>query len=309
MRVVVAVSVVAALFYLGLALWAGWRDLVTALERLGPWIGVAAGTGLLCYCVRFVRWRTLLERCGVPRIPLAPSLRIYMAGVALTATPAKAGENVRSALLLPWGVPVGTSVGVFVMERLTDLLAVMVVAAGTTTHRQWLWLPLLLVLAGVTAARAAVADDRAGALASRVARVARVRWLHALLLHGIEAFVIMWRPLPVLVSFLIGLLAYGGQALVFAVLVQVLAPATPLAAGMHVFALSLLAGAGSMLPGGIGVNELTIVALLAEHGIPRADATAAAVGMRVVSYWSGMIIGLACLASAREKTTRVIVPT
>lgn len=307
-RAIVAVSLVAALFYLALAVWAGWHDLLAALERLGWWIAVAALTGVACTIVRFVRWRYLLARCGARRIPVAPALRIYMAGVALTATPAKAGENVRSALLLPWGIPVGTSMGVFVVERLTDLLAVMVVAAGTAALRHWLWLPLSL-LAGATILRWWFAHHSARALAARLAHASRLHWLQRLLLHGMGAFVATWRPMPVLLSLSVGVIAYGGQALAFAALVQVLAPATALATSMHVFAVSLLAGAASMLPGGIGVNELTIVALLADEGIPRADAAAAAVGMRIVSFWSGMIIGLACLASFREKATREIQPT
>ena len=47
----------AALGYLGLSLWAGWRDVVAAVVQVGPWVlaGLLA-LSLVNYLLRFLRW-------------------------------------------------------------------------------------------------------------------------------------------------------------------------------------------------------------------------------------------------------------
>ena len=89
----------AAVGYLGFALWSGWQDVLTALGKVGA-MGVAAALSLsLCnYGLRFCRWQAYLRALDHP-VPWRPSLGIYIAGFALTTTPGKAGEALRGVLL------------------------------------------------------------------------------------------------------------------------------------------------------------------------------------------------------------------
>lgn len=88
-----------AIGYLGFALWSGWHDVVHAVAKVG-FVGIAAALSLSLanYGLRFIRWQLYLEAMGRP-VPWRPSLKIYLAGFALTTTPGKAGEALRGVLL------------------------------------------------------------------------------------------------------------------------------------------------------------------------------------------------------------------
>ena len=66
-RAVLWSVVVAALGYVALSLWAGWREVVDAIVRIGPWVLLGVfGLSLLNYLLRFFRWGAT-SRCSVRR--------------------------------------------------------------------------------------------------------------------------------------------------------------------------------------------------------------------------------------------------
>jgi uncharacterized protein (TIRG00374 family) len=90
------------------------------------------------------------------------------------------------------------------------------------------------------------------------------------------------------------------QALVFAVYVNMLWPASDVLRSVCTFATSALVGAATLIPGGLGATEITMIGMLSADGMPIADATAATVAMRIVTLWFGILIGVSCLASFRR---------
>ena len=128
-RAVLWSVVVAALGYLGLSLWAGWRDVVAAVVTVGPWVllGLLA-LSLANYLLRFVRWGRYLALLDAP-VPWRINLDAYFAGFALTTSPGKLGETLRSVLLKPQGVPAPASLAAFFAERASGLLAILVLTA------------------------------------------------------------------------------------------------------------------------------------------------------------------------------------
>ena len=94
-RALILTIVCAAAGYLGFSLWSGWHEVSQALQSVG-----LLGTLLVLlmsltnYGLRFIRWQGYLQTLGYP-IAWRPSLKIYLAGFALTTTPGKAGEALR----------------------------------------------------------------------------------------------------------------------------------------------------------------------------------------------------------------------
>ena len=62
-----------------------------------------------------------------------------------------------------------------------------------------------------------------------------------------------------------------------------------------IYPLAMLAGAASMLPGGVGSTELAIVLLLGVYGVSASVATIAAIGIRVATIWFAVLTGFICL--------------
>jgi uncharacterized protein (TIRG00374 family) len=124
MRMLILSLLLAAGGYLGLAFATGWDDTWRAVARVGAG-GVAVGCGLTLagFMLRFCRWQWYLGALGL-RVDRLQSFVIYLSGFALTTTPGKVGELLRSAFLARHNVTYTQSFAAFFADRLTDLLSV-----------------------------------------------------------------------------------------------------------------------------------------------------------------------------------------
>src|SRR5262249_37955068 len=81
---VVGSAIIAAFGYLAFVLWSGWSDVARAVARVGTaGVTLALCLSLVNYALRFTRWQRYLAALD-QRIPWRDSLRIYIAGFALT---------------------------------------------------------------------------------------------------------------------------------------------------------------------------------------------------------------------------------
>ena len=127
---VVWAIVAGMVLYLGGSIWAGAEAVGSELARFAWWMAVPVlGLTLVNYGLRFVKWHYLMRVLGV-EIGWREDLRIFVAGLSMVISPAKAGE-----VLKPWlvskrtGVPMAHTLPALVAERLTDGIAVIALAA------------------------------------------------------------------------------------------------------------------------------------------------------------------------------------
>jgi hypothetical protein len=134
-----------ALLYLALAVYAGWHDLRAALAvfhwpLLVPVLLLSLGN----YLIRFARWQMYLRRSDV-QVDAGLSLRIFFCGLVMSVTPGKLGEVLKAYLVRRHaGIPVTRTGPIVVAERVTDLLAlVLLLFIGSLVFRTG-WLQLAL---------------------------------------------------------------------------------------------------------------------------------------------------------------------
>ena len=134
--------VFAALVAVGLI---GYGDFGETLRQLANFpvthLFAALALASLNYFLRFVRWSYYLYVLEI-KLPLASSALVFLSGLAMSITPGKTGEVLKSYLLRDrTGVPVSTSLPAVVMERLTDLVAVILLGQAREKHqgvgRRW----------------------------------------------------------------------------------------------------------------------------------------------------------------------------
>lgn len=280
---------------LGGMVWSGWDEVTRALARLSMFLlASAAGVASLAYVIRFVRWHLALQCLGC-RVPYGRNLTIYLSGLALTTSPGKLGETVRSLFLLPMGVPFPKSLGAFLADRLSDVLGVCLlgVVAGLVARGSlnFVGIVLSVALAGSFAFRHLVRSpllfDRAMAFASRrgfaPGRVA---------IEAVGQWAQSWTPRNATMFTLFAALAYGIQAGVFTVLCDALHLNMQPAVALEIFVNATLLGAASMVPGGLGTMEASLVYQLMAQGADKADAVAIAIATRCITLWCSVFIGL-----------------
>lgn len=293
-------SIIAAMAgYLAFSLWGGWQDVVRAMELVGlGGLAAALAMSLLNYALRFVRWQLYLGELG-HRLAAPASARIYLAGFALTTTPGKAGEMLRGVLLRRHGVPWSDSFAAFVSERLSDLAAIVLLTllglalypgAGA----------LVLVGAGAVLAGLLVLSRRQ-LLAHWHARTAAAAGrLRRLLHHGLHTLLQAsrcHRPTLLLAATALSLVAWAAEALAFLWILNWLGMEVDFAFAAFVYAVAMLAGALSFMPGGLGGAEAAMVALLLWRGMPLPDAVAATVLIRLATLWFAVVLGVIALGA------------
>lgn len=302
-RALVASIVVAAVGYLAFSLWGGLGEVVAALQRVGfTGMFLMLLMSLLNYGLRFMRWQQYLGALAHP-MPWRPSVRIYLAGFALTTTPGKAGEALRGVLLKRWHVPYTHSLAAFVSERLSDLTAIVLLALfGLTLYPQMggvVAVGAVGVLAGL-----AVLSQRApvrGLAAWGTNGLGRLRGLAMHLSRMLDEARACHAPKLLATATLLSVVAWMAEALAFHWMLGWLGVDAPIAFSVFVYAVAMLAGALSFLPGGLGGTEAVMVSLLLWKGVLLPEAVAATVLIRLTTLWFAVVLGVIALALSRHE--------
>ena len=125
------VILLSSLVFVGLAGYGDFREVWRHLAEFPPgYLFLALGLAVVNYLLRFLRWAYYLKLLGIS-VPFSVSSLTFLTGLAMTITPGKVGELVKSYLLRDRaGAPVTASLPVVLMERLTDLISVAFTGAG-----------------------------------------------------------------------------------------------------------------------------------------------------------------------------------
>jgi uncharacterized protein (TIRG00374 family) len=225
-------------------------------------------------------------------------LRIYLAGFALTTTPGKAGEAIRSVFLKQKQVPYTDSLAALAVERLADLISVALIATGgIVLFPQYRWLALLVLLVAV--AMIAIVQSRGlrellhkllqHMLPNKVKRSAE----HAISL--LDRASELMGVQGMLVGISLGVVAWSAEAYGFWYLLNALGYELPFLLAAAVYALSMLAGAASLMPGGLGGAEAAMGFMLLTLGLSGPDAVSATLICRIATLWLAVVIGLVAL--------------
>ena len=295
-RALVLSVLAAALGYLLVAVLSGWSDVLAALAQVGA-LGVVIALFLssINYLSRFLRWQLYLRTLGHV-VPWARSLHIYLAGFALTTTPGKAGEAFRGVLLKRHGVSYPDSFAAFLSERLSDLIAILLLTLfGLTMYPAAL--PVTLLGAGLATALLLLLSraEWLSLLQEKVAVPGRLaKWIG----HGWEILQQAsrcHRPNTLALATALSLTGWAVEAYAFYLILQWMGLAIEFQFAVFVFAFGMLAGALTLTPGGLGSTEGVMAGLLVWQGVSLPEAVAATIIIRMTTLWFAVALGVAML--------------
>lgn len=306
-RNVVVATVLGVLVFAALSLYGDVQSLLENL-RAFDWTMLAWAVALATgnYALRFSRWQYYLKRIDVA-VPAGESALVFLSGFVMSITPGKLGEVFKSLLLYESrGTSIAKTAPVVVAERLTDLVALVVLTAlGALSFEQGV--PITIGgVAVVALVLVALAWRPFGELALRVAgRLPVVRRLVPKLREAYESLRTMIRPGPLAVATLVAVAAWGLEVVSLGVIVAGF-PSVTLGWEEVTFAYSAsqIAGALAMMPGGLGVTEAGMTGLLQAlggSGMTAAVATATTMLVRLATLWWAVLVGFGALAVFRRR--------
>ncbi len=284
--------------YVGAGLWAVRGDLSRGSREL-PWHVIPSIMGLVFvgWGLRGLRWHYYVVRLRWS-VPIGHSLWAFLASFAFSATPGKAGEVVKSVLLRTrYNVPLAEGAGVLLVERLGDLVAVLVLAAGglaLMADSLAYFLVAVLLVGGTTILVSTRAIYRP--ILAQVARLPKLHGLSERLLCLLDTSRTLLRPLPFLVGIGIALIAWGCEGWAFHVLLRGFGLHVEPTVSVSIYGIATVVGALSALPGGVGSFEAVMLLQLSRLKMPVAAATLPVVIFRFCTLWLGCLVGLLFLA-------------
>lgn len=310
--------ILAVVVYAILLLIADTSSLVAEIRGF-QWelLPVIIGLTVFNYALRFVKWHWYLGVVGVHNMHWLDSLLIFLAGFSMTLTPGKAGEFLKAFLVRQRvGTPVATTSPIILAERMTDGLALLVLAAfGLLIFDS----PQVrfIMLGVLVAATFIVLLVQRRALATRIMLwLERAPMLAARMVH-IQAFYSSAYSLlkfkPLFIAILLGVISWAGECFALAlILVGLGIPFSWTLVALSCFAMGFATLAGSLLlvPGGLGVAEASIGGLLLAFGkapwLPAGTITAsiaavATLMIRFATLWFGFFLGLVCLGIVQRR--------
>ncbi|HEY8101117.1 MAG TPA: lysylphosphatidylglycerol synthase transmembrane domain-containing protein [Burkholderiaceae bacterium] len=300
--------------YTALFLFAGWcfitfradiaRISISTVWEARSAIFVAALLSLFNYLLRIVRWSTYLKRFGF-RFPAVFTCLSYVAGFAFTLSPGKVGEMIRARYYKEAGVPLPMTTAAFFVERLMDMLAMTGLAllgfVLLSGYAAVLWISFagMLSILVILACAPWTQWQRRLALHQRVP--ATLQNTVANILQTIISARTLLHPRLLAFGFLIGLFAWSAEGLGLMVLGN-LAPAVPIdwASAIGIYAIAILIGALSFLPGGLGGTEVVMATLLAAHGYAMPQAILLTMVCRIITLWLAVMIGWSAVLVLRH---------
>ena len=289
--------------YTAMVLYSDASAVGRAVSTIDPaWIPLILGLPLINYFLRFLKWQYFLGRVNVA-VPWKRSLEVFVAGFSMTVSPGKFGELVKCYLLRrEEGIEVSRTSPVVVAERITDLISMVIIAlAGAALIGG----KVGLIAAGagaafVGAAMVVLLSQRAfGCVTGLLCRFSFFSRRRQAICRFQEHCTNLLDAGSLAVAVPLGIASWGAEALVLCAVAGALGYRIEAPLALLAHATGTIAGAVSMVPGGLGLTEITIDGMLTD-ALSVSTATAVTLLMRFATLWFAVVLGVVALGLQRR---------
>ena len=254
------------------------------------------------YFVRFIKWEFYLRLLKI-KIARLLSAKIFFSGLAMSASPAKMGEVLKSFLLKEIiNEPISKTASIIFAERLTDLLSLtfLAIVGGLYFHYNnvliYLTASFFIVLIIVISNR--VIAEKIILLFTRLPlvknQISNIKNLY-------ESAYILLQPKALFSMLAVSIVSWFFECFGFYLILFNFEQSFSILWSTFVYAFSIIAGAVSMLPGGLGVTEGSLSLIMIKGGIPQVTAIATTIIIRTMTLWFAVILGLTVLFFLRKE--------
>lgn len=291
------------LVMVGLMLMADISALRASLETFDGGVLVpVCGIVLAGYGVRTVKWHYYLRRLGMD-VSVGESTWIFFSGLIMAISPMKVGEVLKSFMLKRrHGIAISRSAPIVLAERLTDVLA-LVVLAGVGSWATGVGGAVVGICAAIALTGVAVlTSPRLSAWMLRQSmRLPLLRKASLRLHEALASTQRLLTPGALLWTTFLSLIAWGGEGVGAWLIVEAFTGVeASLGEVAFIFSFATLAGAFSMLPGGLLATEGSMIGLFvggfAIFG-STSMATAATLLIRFCTLWFAVLLGAIAFGS------------
>ncbi len=243
------------------------------------------------YLIRFLKWNFFLKKAGV-HLNLKDNLFVFFSGLSMIITPGKIGEIWKGWLIKDiTGEKLSKTIPVVIVERITDVSGLVVLSIlGVLYYQEAIYLILIfiLMLVGffIVVKSKTISTKIISVLEKKTGKFAvNIKTIH-------ETFEKTMEPKGLIGMSMLSAFGWFFECLGLYLVIYGFGESISIALSTFIFSFGSLAGAISMVPGGLGVAEATISGLLQLFGISSTLSVGIAIILRFGTLWYGAIMGL-----------------
>ena len=286
------IGLFAVAIYLLMCIYADFGELSRAMKNF-QWTFLFALFALttMNYLIRFLKWDFFLKQAGV-HLNLKDNLYVFFSGLSMIITPGKIGEIWKGWLIKEIdGAELNKTVPVVIVERITDVLGLAILSLfGILYYREsgYYILALLLIFAGffVTIKSKTISNRIISMLEHKMRRYAEnIKTMHRTFENTME-------PKGLIGMSFLSAFAWFFECIGMYLVILGFKEYISITKATFIFSFASLAGAVSMIPGGLGVAEVTMSGLLQFFGLTPTTSVGVALIVRFGTLWYGAIMGM-----------------
>jgi len=296
------IVIFAVLVYLVMIIFA---DLDKSAEAFGNfnWIVLPA---ILClaiinYLIRFLRWNYLLKKVDV-HLKLKDNLFIFFSGLAMIITPGKIGEIWKGWLIKDLnGEKLGKTIPVVLTDRLTDVIGLLILSVMGVFlyYEEGIYLLVIMFVLIV----AFVFFVRSNFVIGKIFEFVKKRVKeHSEDITTVQtSFNKLMEPKGLISMSIISSFAWFFECIGLSLVLYGFGENLGIIKSTFIFSFSSLAGAVSMIPGGLGVAEGSISGFLKLFGFSSTISVWSSLIIRLGTIWFGTLLGVVIYLTFRKK--------
>ena len=251
----------------------------------------------LCWITLFTRWNLLLKNSNV-HVPIKDNLKIYLSGFALSITPGKVGELIKSQLLkTKFGIPREKTAPIVLVEQLYNIIGIIGVSILGLWYFEFGAHIILIAASFLVILLILISSKRL--FEKFLTLLSRIKFLsqytssfsnsYDVLRKSTRGWVVVYASILSIVFWLVEsviayfvLLSFGVNYIEFLSVITT-------------YTSSIILGVASFLPLGIGVVEGSLAGFFTLQGVDVSIALTLVIFIRIFTRWIAVSVGFVSL--------------
>lgn len=298
-RKLIALLILTGIIWSSIALFSNLDQILASIRHISlKRLLLVLALSSFNYWLRVIRFNFFTRRVAVKPIQKDLNSLIFFSGLSMNLTPARVGEVIKAYFQREFfGESFSRMVPIVFMERLTDALAMLVMMSfGVLAFKLGLAMFLFLIIIAFAIIFILHQQQLNQKLILFLEKFPFTRKLTHPLRRVLQTSYRLTGFLSIIYGTFLGVIAWSVEASGLWILLgstNVVLSLKTLYLSLFTFAAAAAAGFVSIIPAGLGVNELSTIGLLKNLiGVSAPDAIAITFAFRLVTLWFGIILGI-----------------
>ena len=292
-------------FYIGFIAYSDFNKFSSNLGQFKiELLPIVLSFSFISYLIMGIRQKFLLKKLGI-NLKIYESILLYFSGLTMIITPGGLGEAIKSYYLKKkYGISISKTFPLVLIERFHDLVVLVSVIGITLIFLQinevlileLIILPLIIITYLILKTRTLFKK-----IINFLIRIRKLEKIFGKILESYDGIFQMLESRTTIISWGIGLVSQIFYILSIYFIFLGFDIDLGIIFTTEIVYSSILYGAISLLPGGVGLTEISTVNFLMDKGIEISLATSIIIMVRMVTIWFATVIGLASTRKILKK--------